>query len=472
MSRVSRTTRIICVDRRQDLYHQIERVFSKDDHVVCLESSVARVLERFEREPFDVLIFSSVAAKGTEIDGVELLDVISAKSPATQILLLVKPSEIKMVMSALRAGTYQYSKLPVSDEELGLLIEAAIQQRAAHGPNGVVKEEHRKSTFESMVGISPSMQEMFRRIRQAAATDIPVLLFGETGTGKDVAAEAIHRLGPRRDGPYIPVHLGALPPELVAGELFGHEKGAFTGALSRHIGSFEQADGGTVFLDEVSTMDEKVQISLLRLIESREYYRIGGRHVVSADVRVIAASNEDLWALVRRGVFREDLFYRLDVFHIVMPPLRHRQGDMALLIDHFLEQFNRSYGKRIIGISPACVARLESYEWPGNVRELKNVVQRAVVMCQGDVLLPEHLPQRLRSEPTARPSVSFKIGATLAEIEREIVARTLAFTGNNRKKAAALLGISRRALYNKIAKYGLKGTSVKAKNRTSGAGNP
>ena len=227
--------------------------------------------------------------------------------------------------------------------------------------------------------------------------------------------------------------------------------------LSRHIGSFEQADGGTVFLDEVSTMDEKVQISLLRLIESREYYRIGGRHVVSADVRVIAASNEDLWALVRRGVFREDLFYRLDVFHIVMPPLRHRQGDMALLIDHFLEQFNQSYGKRIIGISPACVARLESYEWPGNVRELKNVVQRAVVMCQGDVLLPEHLPQRLRSEPTARPSVSFKIGATLTEIEREIVARTLAFTGNNRKKAAALLGISRRALYNKIAKYGLKG---------------
>jgi len=469
---LNRPMRIICVDQQPHLYRQIERMFSKDGHIVCLESSVARVLERFEQEPFDVLVFSSVTAKGAEIDGLDLIEIISASSPATQILLLVKPSEIKMAISALKAGTYQYSKLPVSDEELGLLLQAAIQQRAAYGPDGMAKGAPRVSTFESMVGTSAAMQEIYRQIRQAAASDIPVLLSGETGTGKDLAAEAIHRLGPRKEGPFVPVHLGALPQELVAGELFGHEKGAFTGASSRQIGSFEQADGGTVFLDEVSTIDEKVQISLLRLIESRGFFRIGGSHVVSADVRVIAASNEDLWDLVRRGAFREDLFYRLEVFHIVMPPLRRRQGDMVLLIDHFLDQFNLSYGKRVIGISPACMVRLESYEWPGNVRELKNVVQRAVVMCRGDVLLPEHLPQRLRTNAGSRPSVSFKIGATLTEIEREVVARTLAFTGNNRKKAAALLGISRRALYNKIAKYGLKGTTLTEKKQKSGAGRP
>ncbi len=414
------------------------------------------VLERFESESFDVLILTSSAFKGGEIDGVELLDVIAVNSPMTQVLFLVEGRDIRTAMLALKAGTYQYAKLPISDEELHLLIETAIEKRPLYGTNLLLESKKSEVKLEKLVGRSTPMKEVYRQIRQAAAASMPVLLLGETGTGKDLAAQAIHQQSERRNGPYIPVNLGALPSELVASELFGHEKGSFTGALERREGKFELARGGTVFLDEIATIDEKVQVSLLRLIEQKKFHRLGGKQAISTDAWLIAASNRNLADAVHQGTFREDLYYRLDVFRIVMPPLRERLGDIPLLVDEFLKRYNRSFQKNILGIAPECISLLESYSWPGNVRELKNVVQRAVLVCTGEVLLPEHLPSRFRPDRPVHPTVSFKIGTPLKEIEREMVIRALAVAQNNRKQAAELLGISRRALYNKLQKHSLK----------------
>jgi transcriptional regulator with PAS, ATPase and Fis domain len=309
------------------------------------------------------------------------------------------------------------------------------------------------SDFEQMVGSSEAMQKVYRQIRQAAATDIPVLLIGETGTGKDVVARSIHRRSDRSGGPFFAVNLGALPRELVASELFGHKKGAFTGATEQRRGKFELADEGTIFLDEIASVNEKVQVSLLRLIEHKQFQRLGGRKTIAADARLIAASNQDLADEVESGTFRRDLYYRLDVFRITLPPLRQRTGDVPLLIEEFLRRYNAQFDKNVRGVSPECVGLLESNEWSGNVRELKNVIQRAVLVCEGEVLLPEHLPPRFMDKEVRQPEVTFEVGTGLDEVEREMIIRTLEHVHDNRTRAAELLGISRRTLYNKLDEY-------------------
>lgn len=304
-----------------------------------------------------------------------------------------------------------------------------------------------------MIGVCARARASFDQIRQAAATDVPVLIVGETGTGKDLAAQAIHDLSARRNGPYVPVHLGAIPANLVASELFGHAKGVFTGATDVRAGKFELGHQGTVFLDEIGTVSEKVQISLLRLIEQRKFHRLGGRHTITADVRIVAASNVNLLEAVRRGEFREDLYYRLDVFRIELPPLRERADDIPVFVEEFVRRFARRFRKKIRGVDPECVRRLGTYEWPGNVRELKNVIQRGVLVCAEPVLKTEHLPPRFQPERSQSRTVSFEIGTPLADVEREMIHQVLAATNNNRKLAAEILGISRRTLYNKLARY-------------------
>jgi DNA-binding NtrC family response regulator len=307
-------------------------------------------------------------------------------------------------------------------------------------------------------GESLCMQKVYEQIRQAASTDVPVLILGETGTGKELVARAIHLESDRREGLYIPVNLGAIPTELVGSELFGHERGAFTGAAERNKGRFEQAEGGTLFLDEIATIDEKMQVSLLRIIEQKEFYRLGNGRAVRANVRLIAASNEDLAALTSKGRFREDLYYRLDVFRISVPRLQERRGDVALLIERFLRRYSEEFAKNVVDISSECMGILESYKWPGNVRELKNVIQRAVLVCTEETLLPEHLPPRfLNGKNLRRESETvFEVGTSLDRMEREMIVRTLEAAGNNRTRAAELLGISRRALYNKLQKHNLR----------------
>jgi transcriptional regulator with PAS, ATPase and Fis domain len=281
------------------------------------------------------------------------------------------------------------------------------------------------------------------------------LLVGETGTGKDLAALTIHRQSEREHLPYLPVNLGSLPRELVASELFGHERGSFTGASKQHLGVFERGSTGTVFLDEIDAIDEKVQISLLRLLEQKKFTRLGGKKMIRTDARVIVASNEDLEELVRKGNFREDLYFRLDIFRITMPPLRDRIEDIPVLTEKFLAVFNRAYQKNIQDIEPECLSQLQDWEWPGNVRELKNVLQRAVLLSEGKKLLMQHLPVRFQKVKEMPHTISLNIGTPLNEMEKEIIKKTLVLAQDNRTQAARLLGITRRALYNKLKKHGL-----------------
>ncbi|MBT8340206.1 MAG: sigma-54-dependent Fis family transcriptional regulator [Desulfatitalea sp.] len=447
--------KIICVDKGRGLARQVMQIFGEEKICLAYERSLDEVVDRFEREAFDLMLFSSSMTYTEPDNALEILDLITAKCPGTQILFFTYPGRLKIAHEALRTGVFHYSTLPVSDEELKLLIETAIDTSPRLGLNLMLRSAVEETTFESMVGRSSAMRQVYRQIRQAAATDIPVLLSGETGTGKELAAQAIHELSARARAPYITVHIGSLPPDLVASELFGHERGAFTSATGQRKGCFETANGGTVFLDELSTIDEKMQISLLRLLEKCEFSRIGSQKTLSVDVRVLAATNADLEDEIRRGNFREDLFYRLDVLHIEMPALRERHGDINLLVDHFINGACEHFQKSIRGISPDFISCLEAYPWPGNVRELRNIIQRAVISCSGDILSTAHLPERIRQYRGKDSTITIRVGTRLEQAEKELIARTLDHTGNNRTRTSEILGISRRSLYNKMRRYGL-----------------
>jgi DNA-binding NtrC family response regulator len=446
---------ILVIERGVELIRQLKRICSEKKFVIRAVQTIEHGFEYFEEHEIDILIVTGSVAHFGQIRGMEFLDIISEKSAATQILFLASSKDMSLVFSALKSGSYQYGKLPIPDGELEMLIKAALLHQPQYTPNLLLKSEARKTTFEQMVGGSSKMIDVYRQIRQAANTDMPVLLTGETGTGKDLVARAIHQQSTRSNKGFLPIHLGALPPELVAGELFGYEKGAFTGATKSHRGMFEKAEGGTIFLDEIGTIDEKVQISLLRLLETHKLERIGGTRTISANVRIVAATNENLSEAVEQGRFREDLFFRLDIFQIILPPLRERGGDIVLLVNNFLKQFSDDYQRDVVGISPDCISALESYDWPGNVREIKNVIHRAVLNCTAGILLPTHLPERLQKTRNQPQKISLPLGCTMKEAEREIIFRTLKWARNNRQRTASILGISRRSLYNKLALYDL-----------------
>jgi DNA-binding NtrC family response regulator len=447
--------RILTVSESLALKNHVANLLLDDRDVdVAWEGSFDRVLDRFENETFEILLVASQVFRESQ-EGIEILEVLADQCPVTQVLFLLEPSHVGMVRSVLRAGTYQYARMPVADEELRVLIESAWEQRPQVGTNRLLKSD---DGLDDLVGNSVPMQEVYRSIRQAATTDIPVLIQGETGTGKDLAARAIHRQSARSDGPYMTINVGAIPQEMVASELFGHEQGAFPGADRVHAGRFEQAAGGTVFLDEIAAVAEREQISLLRFLEERHFHRLGGTDLVHADVRLLAATNADLATLVREGDLRDDLFYRLDVFRLNLPRLSDRHGDVPLLAGHFIQRYNLAYQKSVLGLTPECSGMLESHPWPGNVRELRNVIQRAVMMCAGEIITPEHLPPRLRepARPQRSDAVTFRVGTTLQAVEREMIVRTLRSTGNNRQQTAQILGISRRALYNKLSRFGIE----------------
>jgi DNA-binding NtrC family response regulator len=451
----SKKINILAIAPSIELIRQLKRICNEKRFTIMAAQTIEQGFEKFEDHEIDILILTGAVARFGHIRGMAFLDIISEKSAATQILFLASSRDMSLVFSALKRGSYQYAKLPISDGELQMLIDAALLHQPQYTPNLLLKSGDRKTTFEKMVGGSEKMVDVYRQVRQAASTDMPVLLTGETGTGKDLVARAIHQQSQRSDKVFAPIHLGALPPELVAGELFGYEKGAFTGATRSHRGVFEKAEGGTIFLDEIGTVDEKVQISLLRLIETRKLERIGGPRTISANVRIVVATNENLSEAVDQGRFREDLFFRLDIFQIVLPPVRERGGDIVLLVNHFLKQFSDDYQRDIVGMSPECISALESYDWPGNVREIKNVIHRAVLNSTGSVLLPEHLPERLQKARKQPPVIKLPVGSTLQEAEQSLITRTLTWTRNNRRRTASILGISRRTLYNKLERYNL-----------------
>lgn len=446
--------KIINSDKNLQLQKRINKLLKNYKIKTESERNLKNFSNQLNLQTYDIAIITNTAIEKNNKELINALKKISDKSPKTQILFFVEEQEIGLASEALKAGTYHYAKLPVNDKELKLLIETAIEQQPRIMDASQITLESRNRLGE-IIGNSSSMQKVYDQIIQAAQTDIPVLILGETGTGKDMAAHAIHRMSKRIDNPYLPVNLGALPAQLVASELFGHEKGSFTGALQQHKGVFEQGSKGTIFLDEIDSIDEQVQISLLRVLEQKKFKRLGGSRSINSDARILAATNENLDNLVESGVFRIDLFYRLDVFRITLPALRERANDIPLLADEMIIKYSKMYHKNITSISQESIDVLMNYDWAGNVRELKNVIQRAVLVCNDEELHVDHLPPRFHHEAIQTPSISFKLGTSLDEVEREMVLQALAATDNNRKEAAKLLGISRRAIYNKLHKHNL-----------------
>jgi DNA-binding NtrC family response regulator len=420
--------------------------------------AIDAILDKFAQTTYDVVLWDLHTISDNTRDGLELLEVLALDSPRTQVLVVANPDTIEVATDCLKAGAWHYVQAPVNPKELWALIDAAVEKQPALGENKLLADQQFTYKFDNIVGSCDLMRTVYKRIQEAAAADVTVLITGETGTGKDLVAASIHRHSQRQAKPYLAVNTGAMAPELIASELFGNEKGAFTGATMSKPGHFEQAHEGTIFLDEISTMDAKTQVSLLRLLETQAFRRLGGRKTIKVDVRLIAATNEDLGDAVARGAFREDLLYRFDVFRIGLPPLRKRYEDILLIAREFITQFNVTYNKTVEEIEPEAAHDLERYPWPGNVRELKNAIQRAVLIARGQVLTADLLPDRIRG--SARPSSDLPLplsqpNMTLSAVEREHIANTLALTGGNKKRAAEVLGISRRALYNKLERYQL-----------------
>jgi len=312
-----------------------------------------------------------------------------------------------------------------------------------------------KYGLENIIGRSTPMQEVFDTIRQVANSRATVLIQGESGTGKELVAKAIHQLSPRNNGPFVAVHCAALSQNLLESELFGHEKGAFTGAMERRVGRFEKGDGGSLFLDEISEIDASVQVKILRALEERQIERVGGDTPVDVDTRLIAATNRDLKEMVDEGDFREDLFYRLYVVVITLPPLRERQDDTLLLLNHYLAVFNEENSKQIAGFSPAAYEMLAGYDWPGNIRELRNLIERMVVLAHGKVLDVKDIPVQIRETAVGVREVRADADLTVDEMEKRMIVQALEKTGGNRTRAAEKLGISRRTLHRKLNEYGL-----------------
>jgi DNA-binding NtrC family response regulator len=312
-----------------------------------------------------------------------------------------------------------------------------------------------KYWLDGMVGACPQMREVFELIERVAAIDVVVLVTGESGTGKEMVARAIHRRSARAEGPFIAVNTGAIPSELVATELFGHERGAFTDAVSERAGLFELADQGTLFLDEISTMDQSTQVSLLRVLETNEFQRIGADRSRHTDARVVAATNENLRAYIQQGRFREDLYHRLNIFRIDLPPLRQRGDDLVLLAESFLSELSSRHGKELAGFTPEAEQALRLYQWPGNVRELQNTVLHAVISAEADQVEPGDLPAAVAGRRNGSEQLVVEIGATISDAERELIVKTLDHVNGNKRQAAKVLGISRKALYNKLKSYHL-----------------
>jgi DNA-binding NtrC family response regulator len=420
----------------------------------CMEAAWQKLSSR----KFDLILWNTVSAPAAEMNLSETLKLLSIKVCGSRIVVL-GDSEI-LQASRLCPGNIHIENLPTNEEDLLALVRNNLPVKVpSDRTNPTAAKLGLPIEFEGIIAVSLPMGAVLRRAIEAANVDMPVLLTGETGTGKDLIAAAIHKRSRRKDNPYIVVNTGAMSPQLIASEIFGHEKGAFTGAQEARPGIFEQADGGTVFLDEIATMDEKTQVSLLRVLEEKTFHRVGGIKKIGADVRIIAATNEDLEKNVAERRFREDLFYRLNVLHISVPPLRERPGAITVLTDHFLSHFAAVFGKEIERVAPETYRLLRRYRWPGNVRELKNVIQAALLMLDGKELTPEFIPERIRdaalaSEGRGEPTCSFRVGASLHSVEKELIRVTLIYAGGNKKLAASILGISRRALYNKLKKHG------------------
>ena len=444
---------ILIVDDERNTREGLERALA-DRYEVLLAEDAPKAIHTLESRPIDVLL-TDLRMPG--VDGLSLLRrALSLTNPPVCIVMTAYGS-IENAVQAMQAGAYHYITKPVNLDELELVLQRALASRRIEAENVNLREQlDKKFGMENIVGASPAMSQVFEIVQQVAPTRATVLISGETGTGKELIAHAIHNLSPRKNGPFIAVHAAALSPTLLESELFGHEKGAFTGAVERRIGRFELADGGTLFLDEIGEIDPAVQVKLLRVLEERAFERVGGAKTLNVDVRLIAASNKDLKKLVSEGKFRDDLFYRLSVVTIALPPLRERREDIPLLVNGFLRQTATENNKDVREITQEAVNVLMAYDWPGNVRELRNTIEQMVVLARGERLTLRDVPAAIRGGADLTKISVVRTGMTVEEAERQLIIQALKEMGGNRTRAAEKIGMSRRTLHRKLKKYGFE----------------
>jgi DNA-binding NtrC family response regulator len=444
--------RILVVDDEANARNALAEILREEDYQVETAADGFKALARADSFCPD-LVLSDLKMPG--MDGVELLGKLkNAPELDVEVVVMTAFGAVETAVAAMRAGAADYLTKPLNTDELLVVLDRALERCKLRQEATQLREQLKnRYSFSNIIGAAPEMQQLFKSIAQIAPSRATVLLSGESGTGKELVAAAIHHSSNRGDRPFIKLHCAALAESLLESELFGHERGAFTGAERRREGRFERADGGTLFLDEIGEISPATQVKLLRVLQEREFERVGGNQTLKVDVRVIAATNRDLKEMVERGEFREDLFYRLNVINVHLPPLRHRTGDIPALALHFARRYSEENGKSVTKISDRALSLLAGHPWHGNVRELENVIERAVVLAEGDTIEMSHLPGELAAdpEPGQKPIIP---GATMAELERHAILTTLEACGGSTSKAADMLGISVRKIQYKLQEYG------------------
>jgi len=448
-------TSILVVDDEEIVRESLSGWLEKDGYTVDIASDGASALQKLGAGPRSIMVCD---LKMPGMDGLQVLEAAKKLQPDLAVVIMTAYATVDTAVSAMKAGAYDYLMKPFDPEELSLMMQKIVGQQSLVRENAVLRQALEKQhAFRDLYSKSPGMQAVFDLARSAARTSSTILILGESGSGKEVMARAIHAESPRANGPFVDVSCAALTESLLESELFGHERGAFTGALARRKGKFEAAHGGTLFLDEVGDIGPKLQLDLLRVLEERRFHRIGGNETIEVDVRIISATNKDLKKAVAAGTFREDLLYRLDVVRITLPPLRDRKEDIPLLVDRFMERLSVEMKKPLEGVTAEAMEALMAQPWRGNVRELRNVLERGAVVARTPVIQLDDLGLPAKGTAQAEPAQAGGVPLqSLDDVERKYICSVLASTGGNVSASARILGIDRVTLYNKMRKYGVR----------------
>ncbi len=445
---------ILVVDDEINIRGALVTMLEKKGHQVRGVATAEEGLAQLEAAPAE-LVITDLRMPG--IGGMEFLSRLKDVWPDTEVVVMTAYGSIDTAVEAMRYGAYDYLTKPIDRERFPIVVDKALERHTLTTENKQLRDRlETRTRFDQMVGESEPMQRVYNLVDMVAESAVTVLLTGESGTGKELVARAIHHKSTRANGPFVTLNCGALPENLFESELFGYEKGAFTGAMTTKIGRFELADGGTLLLDEVGELSLKSQVDFLRVLETKEFRHLGGTKLITVDARIIAATNRNLEEAVKQGDFREDLYYRLNVVPIRLPPLRERGDDIPLLAERFLSEFTAQHRREPKDISRDAMRLLRLYAWPGNIRQLRNLMERLVITVRDSGIQPEHLPEEIQASKEDARTMVVALGSSLKDIERETIRRTLAEVTNHREKAAKLLGISLRALQYKIKEYGIR----------------
>ncbi len=443
---------ILIVEDDPTVGESLRLLFKKRGHEILLALNGKEALQLFRHEIVDLVVTDVVMPK---MDGIELLEAVKGLRPETEVIVISAQGTIEKAVQAMKLGAFDFIEKPINPRVISLLVERALEKQTLILQNRDLRSRlEDKFHFKNIIGRSEKMVNIFELIQHIAPYDSSVLIIGESGTGKELIANAIHYNSPRASMPFIKVSCASLSEGIIESELFGHEKGAFTGAIASRKGRFELAHQGTLFLDEVEDIPPATQIKLLRILQEGEFERVGGNKTIKVNIRIIAASNRDLQEGVKRGIFREDLYYRLNVVNIKLPALRDRRDDIPFLVNFFIEKYNQKYHMKVKGISQKAMNLLTDYEWTGNVRELENTIESILVINSPGVIDIQHLPQEFRDFKEKPEVVPIKIGTPLEEVEKEMLIQTLRATKGNKRKAAKLLGINVRTIHRKIEEIG------------------